>query len=59
MNIVVKIVIQKTHVWELHRKPLDWKLRQNYRNRGYQATIDHQTEKFQDEQSNSSRTFNP
>lgn len=32
----------KDTCWELHGKPLNWKSRQNYKNRGYHAIVDHQ-----------------
>lgn len=37
--------------WEMHEKPIDQKPRQNNRNRGYQVSIDHQTDKFQEKKS--------
>lgn len=44
--------------WEMHEKPIDQKPRQNNRNRGYQVSIDHQTDKFQEKKSIFNETLN-
>lgn len=31
----------KDTYWKIHRKPIDWKPRQNNRNHDYQAIVDH------------------
>lgn len=41
---------QEDTCWDLHGKQTGWKPRQNIKNRGYQASIDHQTTNFNSEQ---------